>query len=320
MCATSFLRKISWSDKPCFHNIWYFGKLSSLCGTNAAKLSDTRRFGLRSRRPPAAFGASLHRAAHPPRVFRPQPQVLGISTSSSYNKQPYMNNRKFAVIGLGYFGLNLALRLVEEGAEVIAVDRDEQRVDHLRDKVSYVVCMDTTDIRALQRLGLRDMDAVIVAIGENFQGSLLTTALLQEIGVERIINRVTSPTHERLLKLMNITELLVPEAEAASQLVKRLMLKGVVGAFELSREYSIIELAAPESFVGSTVFDLNLRNRYSLNLVTIKRIERKRGLLTLGEQEVVRIIGVPAPETVIEKNDILVLFGKEKDIQRLYDQ
>lgn len=231
-----------------------------------------------------------------------------------------MNNRKFAVIGLGYFGLNLALRLVEEGAEVIAVDRDEQRVDHLRDKVSYVVCMDTTDIRALQRLGLRDMDAVIVAIGENFQGSLLTTALLQEIGVERIINRVTSPTHERLLKLMNITELLVPEAEAASQLVKRLMLKGVVGAFELSREYSIIELAAPESFVGSTVFDLNLRNRYSLNLVTIKRIERKRGLLTLGEQEVVRIIGVPAPETVIEKNDILVLFGKEKDIQRLYDQ
>ncbi len=231
-----------------------------------------------------------------------------------------MNNGKFAVIGLGYFGLNLALRLVEEGAEVIAVDRDEQRIDHLRDKVSYVVCMDTTDMRALQRLGLRDMDAVIVAIGENFEGSLLTTALLQEIGVKRIINRVTSPTHERLLKLMNITELLVPEAEAANQLVKRLLLKGVVGAFELSREYSIIELATPESFVGKTVFDLNLRNRYSLNLVTIKRIERKRGLLTLGEQEVVRIMGVPTPETTIEENDILVLFGREKDIKRLYDQ
>ncbi len=231
-----------------------------------------------------------------------------------------MKNSKFAVIGLGYFGLNLALRLVEEGAEVIAVDRDEQRIDHLRDKVSYVVCMDTTDMRALQRLGLRDMDAVIVAIGENFEGSLLTTALLQEIGVKRIINRVTSPTHERLLKLMNITELVVPEAEAASQLVKRLLLKGVVGAFELSREYSIIELAAPEMFIGKTLFDLNLRNRYSLNLVTIKRIERKRGLLTLGEQEVVRIIGVPTPETVIEEHDILVLFGREKDIKRLYDQ
>ena len=231
-----------------------------------------------------------------------------------------MNKGKFTVIGLGYFGLNLALRLVEEGAEVIAVDRDEQRVDHLRDKVSYVVCMDTTDMRALQKLGLRDMDAVIVAIGENFESSLLTTALLQEIGVKRIINRVTSPTHERLLKLMNITDLLVPEAEAANQLVKRLMLKGVVGAFELSREYSIIELSTPDSFIGQTVFDLNLRNRYSLNLVTIKRIERKRGLLTLGEHEVVRIVGVPTPETVIEENDILVLFGREKDIKRLYDQ
>lgn len=231
-----------------------------------------------------------------------------------------MVNYKFAVIGLGYFGLNLALRLVEEGAEVIAIDRDEQRVDHLRDKVSHVVCMDTTDIRALRKLGLRDMDAVIVAIGEDFESSLLTTALLQEVGVQRIINRVTSPTHERLLKLMNVTELLVPEAEAAHQLVKRLLIKGVVGAFELSPEYSIIELATPESFVGQTVFDLNLRNRFSINLVTIKRIERKRGLLTLGEQEVVRIIGVPSPDTEIEEGDILVLFGREKDIKKLFEE
>ncbi|MDW7996921.1 MAG: NAD-binding protein, partial [Bacteroidota bacterium] len=103
---------------------------------------------------------------------------------------------RVAVIGLGHFGMNLALRLTEEGCEVIAVDRDPERVEVLQDRVAIAVVLDSTEQRPLRKLGLRDMDIVVVAIGEDFQSSLLTTASLQEIGVKRIINRVISPVHE----------------------------------------------------------------------------------------------------------------------------
>ncbi|MFA6571191.1 MAG: TrkA family potassium uptake protein, partial [Bacteroidota bacterium] len=135
-----------------------------------------------------------------------------------------MTPKRFCVIGLGYFGQYLALKLSEAGAEVLAIDRDEDRVDAISDKITYAVTMDSTDAKTLHSLGLQDMDAVIVAIGEGFESSILTTAVLQEIGVKRILNRITSPIHERLLKLMSIDELLVPEAEAAAQLANRLMI------------------------------------------------------------------------------------------------
>jgi len=227
---------------------------------------------------------------------------------------------KFAVIGLGFFGLNLALRLTEEGAEIIAIDKDEQKVEYLRDKVSYVVAMDSTDERSLRKLGLKDMDAVIVAIGEDFQSSILTTAALQEIGVRRIINRVTDPVHERILHLMQIEELVVPEAEAAHQLANRLMIKGVVGSFEIAEGYSIVEVQAPASFVGKTLQELDLRRRYEINVVTIKRPVKKRRLLTLGESEEAKILGVPSPDTRVERNDILVLFGQEGKIRQMLGQ
>ena len=125
-----------------------------------------------------------------------------------------MAQKKFCVIGLGYFGLNLSLILSREGAEVLSIDNDMERVDMVSDNVTHSICMDSTDERALRSIGLKDMDAVIVAIGEGFQSSIMTTALLQEIGVKRIYNRVTSPIHERLLKLMGIQDLLVSRSRS----------------------------------------------------------------------------------------------------------
>ena len=126
--------------------------------------------------------------------------------------------KKFCVIGLGYFGLNLALRLSESGAEVLAIDIDQEKVNLIADRVTHAVCMDTTDLTTLKSMGIEEMDAAIVAIGEGFESSLMTSALLQEIGVKNIYNRVISSVHERLLKLMGISHLLVPEADAAAKL------------------------------------------------------------------------------------------------------
>ncbi|MCL5990852.1 MAG: TrkA family potassium uptake protein [Bacteroidetes bacterium] len=231
-----------------------------------------------------------------------------------------MTNKKFCVIGLGYFGLNLAMRLTEAGAEVLAIDNQQEKIDGIADKVTHAVCMDTTDIRALQSFGLQDMDAVIVAIGEGFESSIMTTAHLQEIGVKRILNRITSTVHERLLKLMNIEELLVPEAEAASHLAHRLMIPGIIESFEITQDYSIFEIEAPKRTVGNTLLELNLRQEYSLNLVTIKRLKQKRGLLTKGEKEEYDVIGVPTPETRINSGDILILFGKEDKLKNFLEE
>ncbi|GBD07566.1 Ktr system potassium uptake protein A [bacterium HR21] len=226
---------------------------------------------------------------------------------------------RVGIIGLGHFGLNLALYLTEEGCEVVAIDRNPERVELLRDRVSVAVVLDSTEHRPLRRLGVHDLDLVVVAIGEDFQSSLLTTASLQEIGVKRIINRVISPVHERLLRLMGIQELVLPEAEAAEALANRILLGRVQKAFEISPEYSVVEIEAPAAFVGKSIREIGLRERYGLNLITIKRVERRAGLLSLGRSERVRVLGVPEPTAVIEQGDILVLFGREQDLQRLLE-
>jgi trk system potassium uptake protein TrkA len=227
--------------------------------------------------------------------------------------------KKFCVIGLGYFGYNLAVRLNDLGTEVLVIDNHQEIIDEIHEKVTHAICMDSTDPKAMKGLGLEEMDAVIVAIGENFESSILTTALLQEIGVKKIYNRVISVVHERLLKLMNVTELLVPEAEAAEHLVKRLVMPGLIESYQISKEFGIFEIPVPKSFIGKNLLELNLRQKYNVNLITIKKILKKRGFLTIGERDEVEVGGVPSPDDVIPEKSILVLFGRDKDIKNLIE-
>ncbi|ROL60001.1 TrkA family potassium uptake protein [Bacteroidetes/Chlorobi group bacterium MS-B_bin-24] len=225
--------------------------------------------------------------------------------------------KKFCVIGLGYFGMHLALRLSELGAEVLAIDNHQDVIDKISDRVAHAVCMNATDERALRSLGLKDMDAVIVAIGEGFESSIMTTAILQEIGVKTIYNRVTSPIHERILRLMNVTGLLLPEADAAEQLASRLMLPGVLHSYLISEEYGIFEIETPEKFYDKTLAQINLRKNYNLNLVTLKKLKKSGGLLSLGEYEEYEVLGVPTPDLILSEGTIMVLFGKEDDVKNL---
>jgi trk system potassium uptake protein TrkA len=228
-----------------------------------------------------------------------------------------MSVKKFCIIGLGYFGANLALDLTEEGAEVVAVDIDVDKVAPLKDKVTMAVQADATDPRALEGLGISEVDAVIVAIGEGFESSITTTAALQEIGVKKIINRIISPVHERLLKLMGIKDLIVPEAYAANKMAERLMIPGLIESFEITKEYGIFEVAVPEYLIGKSLTEVELRQKFDLNLVTVKRKAIAKGIFTSKEEYIVT--GVPEPTLIFQKNDILVLFGKEKNFIKLLD-
>lgn len=224
---------------------------------------------------------------------------------------------KFAVIGLGFFGENLARSLTELGNEVLAIDHTMERIEEIKDHVALAVRMDSSDERAMRAHGLDQMDAVIVSIGEDFESSIYTSVLLQQLGVRRIITRTTNPVHSRIMQLLGLRETVFPEQEVARTLAKELSLKGVLEYVPLGGEYTIAQINTPKEFVGKTILETNLRNEYSLNLVTIKKVRREKDGKTGSERPVETIIGVPTPDMVLEESDILVVMGKEREIRRL---
>lgn len=216
--------------------------------------------------------------------------------------------RKFAVIGLGIFGKNLALDLAEADAEVLAIDVDETKINEINHPNIIAVKLDSTDIRELERFGLKDMDAVIVTIGENFEDLLLTCVLLKELGTKRIIARATEEIHKKILKSVGIKEedIISPEEEVAKRVSKLLLSDGFIEFFEITKDYEIVWIKTPRGFAGKTIRELELRRNYNLILITIIRNKKP--------------LGVPDPDTKIEPEDELLIFGKDKDIKKIISQ
>jgi trk system potassium uptake protein TrkA len=225
--------------------------------------------------------------------------------------------KKVAVIGVGNFGAHLAVTLAKQGAEVLAIDSSMDRLEDVKDKVTYTVRLDSTEEKALRDQGLTELDAVIVAIGDDFEATLLTVVALQNIGVKRIIARATTKTHERILRHLGIEEVISPAVEAAERLADSLMYRGVIDSLELSSDYSIVEVSAPEAFIGKSLGELQLRETFDVNLITIKRIEQEPRLLGLRSRTVEKILGIPTPDMVVQRGDVLVLFATKPAISKM---
>ncbi len=225
--------------------------------------------------------------------------------------------KKVAVIGIGNFGAHLAVTLAKQGAEVLAIDSSMDRLEDVKDKVTYTVRLDSTEEKALREQGLTELDAVIVAIGDDFEATLLTIVALQNIGVKRIIARATTKTHERILRHLGIEEVISPAVEAAERLADSLMYRGVIDSLELSSDYSIVEVSAPEAFIGKSLGELQLRETFDVNLITIKRIEQEPRLLGLRSRTVEKILGIPTPDMVVQRGDVLVLFAAKPAISKM---
>lgn len=219
---------------------------------------------------------------------------------------------KFCIIGLGYFGQNLALTLSRSRIEVLAVDLLAAKVDAVKDDVSHAVIADTSQLDALARLPLSDMDAVIVAIGEGFEASILTVANLQECGVKRIIARVINPIQEKLLRLMKIQELITPEAESAQRMAQSLV-RGVLNSLDLTGGFIIVEAKSPEWLVGRSLEEAGLRKNYKINLVTVKKPSAPQSRV-FERKSAHELIGVPPADYRFAADDILVLFGEESRV------
>lgn len=228
-----------------------------------------------------------------------------------------MNYSKFAVIGVGRYGATIARRLAEKGAQVFAFDPDEEKIEDIKDDVTFAVTMDATDIRALRSQNIDDMDAAVVAIGENFEATILTCVHLLDIGVKRVIARASGEHQRLILQKVGVLEILTPEDEVAFVVREKLINPSIVSFLQLPDDYEIAEIIAPKGTVGRTIDTISFRNKYELTLITIKReynIQRNSEEVT--EQHVV---GVPKSDTVIMERDTLVVFGTSKSVQRFTD-
>lgn len=223
---------------------------------------------------------------------------------------------KFCIIGLGTFGTQLARQLTREGHEIVAVDNDPAHIATLKDEIEYLIQADCTDLNAFHEIPVDACDAVILAIGEDFEASLSVAANIQQLGAKRIISRIINPLHGRLLKLLKIDELLIPEAMAAAWLARSLKSPEILDSLELGGGYEIAQILAPPSFVGKTLQEVGLRTKYDLNLVTIAK---GRGTVALSStrQPISKVLGIPLPNRPFEADDILVLFGLGKDLRRM---
>ena len=228
-----------------------------------------------------------------------------------------MSKHKFAVIGLGLFGTAIAKTLSERGAEVLAIDIHEEKIQDIKDDVAYAVAFDATDIKALKVQNIKNVDAVVVAIGENFESLLLCTVHLMELKVKRIIARAEGPLQRMILEKLGVHEILSPENEVGIAVAEKLIHPSIVSFLQLPDEYEIVEIKTPKGIVNRTLEDIGLRNKYKLNLITFKReVEVEKNGVTVKEQH---IIGVPRSSTVLYETDTIVVFGRSKDIGKFIE-
>lgn len=223
---------------------------------------------------------------------------------------------QFAVIGLGKFALTVAETLAQKGAEVIAIDNDEKKLESIKNLVTNAVCLDSTDEEAMRAANIQNVDAVVLGIGETREISILTAALLRKIGISRIYAKADSDLHARILKMIGVQHVIFPEQYVGREIANLLLSQHLFSYMELSKGHSLVEAAVPTQFIGKSLKELDLRKTYRVNVVAIKR--RKPSVDEMGNNVISEETNVlPNAEDVFEKGDTIVVVGKKEDIDRL---
>ncbi|MBR8835352.1 MAG: TrkA family potassium uptake protein [Stigonema ocellatum SAG 48.90 = DSM 106950] len=215
------------------------------------------------------------------------------------------DNKQFAVIGLGRFGRAVCSTLHSLGYEVLGIDVDKKRVSQILHEqlATHALQLDSTEPAALKQAGIFEFGTVIVAIGNYLQESIITTLNLKEAGVPYVVAKASSEIHSKLLQRMGADYVVYPEYEAGCALARSLTQPAILDRFDLDPEHSIVELILPDEFSGKTIAELQLRNRYGLNLLAINQDEQ----LQIN----------PDPSLRLDKGSVMVVLGNNKDINRL---
>lgn len=213
--------------------------------------------------------------------------------------------REFLVIGLGRFGASLARALLDNGHDVLAIDKSLEAVQRFSAELPHVVQLDSTNIEALREIGAEHFDTAVVCIATDFESNLLTTVSLRKLGVRHVIVKVRTRTQKEILEQVGADEVILPEHEAGVRLARRLSAVDFVDYLEISPDFCVVEMLAPARYFGHTLIEADLRRKYGLTVLTIRR----------GDEIIVN----PPPDTKINPDDEFLVVGKITDAERLSD-
>ena len=206
----------------------------------------------------------------------------------------------FGVIGLGRFGFHVAETLAKSGAEVIAIDKNEDRVKAISDIVTRAYIADVVDEKALEESGIFTADTVIVSIGANIEASILTVVILMNNGVKEVIAKAINSLHGKVLEKLGVKRIIYPEKEMAVKLARSLVFSGILEEIPFAPGYSIFEIRLKENLCGKSLRDLDLRRKYGVNVLAIRR----------GEDVIIN----PSGDEIINKDDILLILASEENV------
>ncbi len=213
--------------------------------------------------------------------------------------------KRVVVIGLGIFGSQLARQLYEKGIEVVAIDKNKDVVQRIKDHSTKAVLADATDKDVLEAIGIDADDTVVISFGEDLSASTLLTLFLREMKVKEIIVKVPNEDYKRILLKVGASEAIIPEREMANKVARSIVSPNVLEYLPISEDYTICELAPPSGFIGKSLADLDLRKKYQLQVIAIRDVLSESLQL------------VPRANSVIKDSDVLVIIGREEDIQKV---
>lgn len=223
---------------------------------------------------------------------------------------------QIAVIGLGNYGFKLSTTLNDLGADVIAIDKNEDLVNQIKSHVTQAVCLDASDENALRDIGISEVDAGVVAIGNNIEENIMVTTLLRRMGVTKIIGRALSNLHEKVLEEVGASKIVRIEEQMGENIARWLVASHVLQQVKFESGYTLVEVKPKKEFIGKKISELELREKYHVNIAALqKRIPS----IDEGGKSIFRVEvkSPPSPEDIIAENDILVLVGMDAAIFQL---
>lgn len=213
--------------------------------------------------------------------------------------------KQFIIIGIGKFGESIATNLYKMGHDVLAVDIDEERVQYIANKVTHAVQADATEEGTLEALGVKHFDGAVVTIGESVQASILITLLCKELGIRHVLAKAQNELHAKVLYKIGADRVVFPERDMGLRVAHSLVSTSFLDYIELTPDYSIVELKAAKDWQGKSLKDLNIRAKYGINIMAIKQDDK--------------VVVSPAADDVIQREDVLVVIGKARDINRFQE-
>ncbi|MBE6687682.1 MAG: TrkA family potassium uptake protein [Ruminococcaceae bacterium] len=214
--------------------------------------------------------------------------------------------KSFAIIGLGNFGTTLALTLAQNQHQVLVIDEDAEKVEEISDYVTNAVIGDSTDRAVLETAGITDYDCAVVAISNNMECSILTTLLLEDMGISQVVARAVSDNHAKVLQRVGADIVVFPERDMGEKLAYKLDKNNVLDYIEFSEDYSLVEAKVPVRWVGKSLRELDIRRKYKINIIAVIKDHPYR-----------KIEINPDPDAPFEADDTLAMVGLNSDLDKV---